>query len=298
VRALYSAISRGTESVVFRGDVPPSQREAMRCPFQEGDFPGPVKYGYMSVGRVEAGQGAEAEALEGHTVFCLYPHQDLYVVPATAVMPLPVGLPPERAVLAANLETAINATWDAGPGTGDRVVIVGAGAVGMLTAWLVDGVPATDVTLVDPNPARRAVAEALGITFADRPSPRAEADIVIHASGNPAGLRDALAAVGTEGRVIELSWFGSREVSLPLGGDFHSRRITLRSSQVGRIPPDRTPRWDRRRRMQLALRLLGHAELDSLITGESAFDELPAVMERLAADGDETLCHRIRYAPA
>lgn len=296
VRTLYSGISRGTETLVFRGEVPESQRRTMRCPFQEGDFPGPVKYGYMSVGRVEEGLGAEAAALEGRLVFCLHPHQDRYVVPADAVTPLPDGVPPERAVIAANMETAVNGVWDAAPGVGDRVVVVGAGVVGMLVAWLVARVPATDVVLVDPNPSRRAVAAALGVRFVTEAPEDAQADIVIHASGNPAGLRDALAATGVEGRLVELSWYGSRPVSLPLGEGFHSRRITLRSSQVGRIPPDHAPRWDHRRRMALALRLLAEPALDALITGESPFEELPDVVERLAADGGNTLCHRIRYS--
>jgi threonine dehydrogenase-like Zn-dependent dehydrogenase len=296
VRALYSGISRGSETLVFRGEVPASQHQAMRCPFQEGEFPGPVKYGYMSVGRVETGRGRAASTLEGRTVYCLHPHQDVYVVPASAVTPLPEGVPAERAVFAANMETALNGIWDAAPGVGDRMVIVGGGVVGMLAAWLAAGVPATDVTLVDTDPSRRHVAEALGVRFADEVPDGAGADVVIHASGDPAGLRDALAATGVEGRIVELSWYGSRSVSLPLGEAFHSRRITLRGSQVGRIPPDRAPRWDHARRMSLALRLLDDPALDVIVTGESPFEELPAVMKRLARDGTGTLCHRIRYA--
>jgi 2-desacetyl-2-hydroxyethyl bacteriochlorophyllide A dehydrogenase len=297
VRALYSGISRGTETLVFRGEVPDSQRRAMRCPFQEGEFPGPVKYGYMSVGRVEEGLGAAASKLEGQVVFCLHPHQDRYVVPAGSVTPLPTGVPPERAVLTANMETAITGLWDAAPGVGDRIVVVGAGVVGMLAAWLAARMTATEVVLVDPNPSRREVAAVLGLRFATEPPEGADADVVVHASGNPAGLRDALATTGIEGRLVELSWYGSRSVALPLGEAFHSRRITLRSSQVGRIPPDRAPRWDHARRMALALRLLREPALDVLITGESPFDELPEILGRLADDGRDTLCHRIRYQP-
>lgn len=295
VRALYSAISRGTESLVFRGEVPESQREAMRCPFQEGDFPAPVKYGYIGVGRVEEGAGRDGAKLEGRIVFCLHPHQDCYVVPVSAVTPLPEGLPPARAVLAANMETAINAVWDAGPGPGDRIVVVGGGVVGMLIAWLMRAVPGTDVTLVDPNPARAEPAAALGIAFASEVPDHVDADLVVHASGDPDGLADALRAAGPEATVVEASWFGHHEVTLPLGEDFHARRLTIRSSQVGRIPPARTPRWDRRRRMALALDLLRDAALDVLITGESPFEEMPGLMERLARGGGDTLCHRIRY---
>lgn len=295
VRALYSAISRGTEGLVFRGGVPASQREAMRCPFQEGDFPAPVKYGYVGVGRVEEGGGRDAARLQGRIVFCLHPHQDCYVVPVSVVTPLPEGLPPGRAVLAANMETAVNAVWDAGPGPGDRIVVVGGGAVGMLIAWLMRAVPGTDVTVVDPNPARSEPAAALGIAFSEEVPDDVDADLVVHASGDPDGLADALRAAGAEATVVEVSWFGDQEVTLSLGEAFHSRRLTIRASQVGRIPPARTPRWDHRRRMALALDLLRDDALDVLITGESPFEELPALMERLARGGGGTLCHRIRY---
>jgi threonine dehydrogenase-like Zn-dependent dehydrogenase len=278
VRTLYSGISRGTESLVFRGEVPASQHDAMRCPFQDGDFPAPVKYGYMNVGVVEAGEGDWAAKLIGRSVFCL-----------------PESLPPARAVLAANVETAITGMWDAAPRVGDRIVVVGAGVVGMLTAWLARGIAGTEVTLVDPNGARAEAAGVLGIPFTTDMPDGAGADVVLHASGNPAGLAAALSAVGVEGRVVELSWFGDQLVSLPLGEAFHSKRITIRSSQVGRIPPTRSARWDYARRMALALRLLQDPVLDMLITGESPFHELPSVMERLARGGDDTLCHRIRY---
>ena len=291
VRTLWSGISRGTESLVYRGEVPESQYEVMRAPFQDGDFPAPVKYGYSSVGEVLEGP----DALVGRPVFCLYPHQDLYRVPATAVTPLPADVPSSRAVLAANMETALNAVWDAQPGPGDRIIVVGAGVVGLLTAWLCEGIPATDVIAVDPDPGRAGAAEALGVPFATAPPEGADADLVIHASGHPDGLRTALALAGREATVLEVSWFGEREVSLPLGEAFHSRRLTLRSSQLGSIPPHRAPRWSYGRRMHVALRLLADARLDALITGESSFEDLPAVMERLSRDSEGTLCHRIRY---
>lgn len=291
VRSLYSGISRGTETLVFTGRVPKTQYEAMRAPFQAGDFPGPVKYGYINVGRIEEGP---AERI-GETVFCLHPHQDRYRVPASAAVPLPAGVPPERAVLAANMETAINAFWDAGPLAGDRIVILGAGVLGLLTAWLCRQVPGAEVTLIDINPARRAASEALGIEFAREVAEAADADLVIHASGQPEGLAEALRHAGLEATVLELSWYGDRPVTLPLGEGFHSRRLVLRSSQVGRIPAHRQTRWNYRRRLRLALELLRAPELDHLITGESLFETLPAVMTELARGGGDTLCHRIRY---
>ena len=291
VAARYSGISRGTESLVFRGDVPPSQYDDMRAPFQEGEFPGPVKYGYSSVGDVVEGPAE----WRGRTVFCLFPHQDRYRVPAAAVTPLPAEVPAGRAVLAANMETAVNVAWDARPAVGDRIVVVGGGVVGLLVAWLFRRMVGVDLTVVDVNPARVAVADALGLRCVTEPPVDADADLVVHASGRPEGLVTALSLAGLEATVVEASWYGTREVPLPLGEHFHARRLTLRSSQVGRLPPTRVPRWTHGRRLALALELLGADELDVLISGESRFDELPVVMASLAAEPGDTLCHRIRY---
>jgi threonine dehydrogenase-like Zn-dependent dehydrogenase len=289
VRALYSGISRGTESLVFGGHVPPSEYLRMRAPYQDGEFPGPVKFGYSSVGLVEAGPPGMA----GRTVFCLYPHQTRYVVPATALELVPPGVPPARAVLAANLETAINGLWDAGLKLGDRLAVVGGGTVGCLVAWLAARVPGCQVELIDLSVARAATAAALGVRFAAPESAEPEADCVIHASGSAEGLRTAISLAGPEATVVELSWFGDREVPVLLGGAFHARRLTLRSSQVGQLNPAQRPRWTRRRRLALALELLADPRLDALISGETPFSGLPDQMARLAAG--EALCHRIRY---
>lgn len=291
VRTLYSGISRGTESMVFRGEVPASEYQRMRAPFQLGEFPAPVKYGYISVGRVEAG----SEELLGRGIFCLYPHQTHYIVPASAVQPLPDAVPPERAVLAANLETAINGLWDANPRLGDRIAVVGGGTLGCLSAWLAAGIPGCEVELVDVNAERAETAEALGLAFATPESAAGEADLVLHCSGHAQGLVTALELAGFEARVVELSWYGEQAVSLPLGGPFHSRRQQLISSQVGSVAAPQRARWDPRRRMALALHLLADPRLDVLITGEDAFADLPAVMERLSVYPGNALCHRIRY---
>jgi threonine dehydrogenase-like Zn-dependent dehydrogenase len=292
VRTLYSGISRGTESLVFRGRVPPSEFDRMRAPFQGGRFPAPVKYGYASVGEVEEGP----PDLKGRFVFTLHPHQTRYVVPATAVHLLPVGTPPGRAVLAANLETAINGVWDARPLVGDRVSIVGAGAVGCMVAWLVARIPGCEAELVDMNPAKAAVARALGVRFAVPDRATGEADVVFHASGAPAGLALALQVAAFEATVAELSWYGDQDVPVGLGRAFHARRLTITSSQVGNVATAQRARWDTRRRMQLALRLLEAPALDAVITGESDFEELPEVMERLSTSPGETLCHRVKYS--
>lgn len=293
VRTLFSGVSRGSESLVFRGRVPASERVRMRAPFQEGEFPAPVKYGYACVGVVEA-SGDDANAVAcGRTVFVLHPHQTRFIVPVSAAHVIPATVPPARAILAANLETAINGVWDARVQIGDRVTVVGGGTVGCLVAWLAARVAGTDVELVDVNQQRAAVAQALGVRFALPDAPSADRDVVFHASATETGARTALAVAGFEATIVELSWYGDRSLSLPLGEGFHARRLTIKASQVGTVARAQRTRWDHRRRMSLALSLLADASLDALISGESDFDGLPELMPALAA-GD-ALCHRIRY---
>lgn len=291
IETLYSAISRGTETLVFAGRVPPSEHERMRAPFQEGAFPGPVKYGYINVGRVVGGD----VALEGREVFCLYPHQTRYVVPRAAVTVIPADVPAARAVLAAHLQTAVNGIWDAAPLPGDRIAVVGAGAVGCLVAWLAASLRGATVELVDIDARKAAVAAALGVAFREPVSASRDADLVFEASGAASGLGLALELAGFEAKVVVMSWFGVDPVELPLGAAFHSRRLALVSSQVSHVAARQRSRWDHARRNELVMRLLASPELDALITGESAFEELPAVMQRLAAGDDATICHRIAY---
>lgn len=288
VRTRYSAVSRGTESLVFTGRVPPDQYEAMRAPFQDGDFPGPVKYGYLNVGVVETGD------LQGRTVFCLYPHQDRYVVPAAAVLPVPDGVPPERAVLAGTVETAVNALWDAAPLVGDRVAVIGAGMVGCCIARIAAQVPGARVTLVDVRADRAAVAAGLGAEFATPEQIAGPYDVVIHTSATAAGLRLSLELLRPDSAVIELSWYGSDEVALPLGGFFHSRRLGIRASQVGAVAPARRATRTTRDRLAFALELLRDPAYDCLLQDRSAFADLPAVLPRVVASPG--LCHVIDYS--
>lgn len=294
VRTLWSGVSRGTETLVFRGGVPVNQYAAMRAPFQEGDFPGPVKYGYLNVGVVEEGP----DALVGRTVFCLYPHQTRYVVPVGAVTPVPDSVPAERAVLAGTVETAVNALWDASPLAGDRIAVVGGGMIGSSVAALIARFPGVRVQLVDADPGRAKIAEALGVDFALPGDALGECDLVVHASATEAGLARSLELLGAEGTVIELSWYGDRRVSLLLGEAFHSRRLTVRSSQVGTVSPAARPGRTYADRLALALDLLADPALDALITGECAFEELPDVLPRLASGEIPALCHRVRYPDA
>lgn len=291
VRALKSGISRGTECLVFSGRVPQSLYQTMRCPFQEGDFPAPVKYGYASVGIVEAGP----PALLGRRVFCLHPHQDRYVVPAAAVVALPETLPEARAVLAANMETALNGLWDGAPRLGDRIAVVGCGTIGALTAALAARIPGASVEIVDIDPGRAALAAALGCRFAAPECASGEADLVIHASGSGAGLATALALAGFEATVLELSWYGDAPVPLPLGEAFHVKRLSLVSSQVGWVAPARRARRTRRQRLEQALALLADPVFDRLLTGDGDFADLPATMARLARDPQGALCQVVSY---
>lgn len=294
VRALYSGVSRGTEALVFDGSVPESEYQRMRAPFQAGEFPGPVKYGYSSVGRVVDGP----DALRGKTVFCLYPHQQRYVVPLSALYAVPETVPASRAVLAANLETALNAVWDSGAAPGDRVAVVGGGSVGCLAAWLLARMPGCHVELIDSNPQRRAIADAFGIGFAEPAAAGPEADVVLHASGSPEGLSLALRLAALEATVCDCSWYGRRCVTVPLGEAFHSRRLTLKSSQVGRVAASHRARWTPRRRMELALSLLTDPALDLLINSEGAFADLPQTLQRLARAPGDTIMHRVCYDAA
>jgi len=291
VRTVRSGVSRGTETLVFRGRVPPDQYAAMRAPFQEGDFPGPVKYGYLSVGAVEQGPAE----LRGRTVFCLYPHQTAYVVPSSAVSVVPEDVPPARAVLAGTVETAINALWDAAPLVGDRVTVVGAGMVGCCVARLLSRIPAVQVTLVDVDAGRAGVAATLGADFALPSGAEDGRDLVVHTSATAAGLQLSLDLLAPEGTVIDLSWYGDAPVSLSLGSAFHVGRLGIRSSQVGTVSPARSARRTTADRMALALDLLRDPAFDALVTEQSRFHELPAVMARLAAGSLPALCHTITY---
>ncbi len=292
VRTLCTGVSRGTETLVFRGGVPQSQYTAMRAPFQDGDFPGPVKYGYLNVGVVEHGP----PELKDRTVFCLYPHQSSYVVPATAVAVVPEDVPAERAVLAGTVETAVNALWDAAPLIGDRITVVGAGMVGCCVARLLARLPGAQVALVDIDDDRAATARSLGVDFT-LPGDAAEGrDLVVHTSATSEGLQRSLDLLAPEGTVIDLSWYGDAQVQLSLGGAFHSARLGIRASQVGAVAAARRGRRSASERLSLALGLLRDPAFDALLTGSSPFEDLPEVMARLADGSLPALCHTITYS--
>jgi len=290
----WSAISRGTERLVFEGRVPASERQRMRAPFQQGDFPFPVKYGYCAAGVVEAGPSDWLD----RAVFCLHPHQDRFVAPLAALRRIPEETPLRRAPLAANMETALNALWDSGAGPGDRIVTVGAGVLGLLIAYLAARLPGSDVLIVDKDAARKDIASALGARFElaedFQPEP-AEADVVFHASATAQGLALALASAGLEATIVEASWHGEGETPTPLGGAFHAKRLRLISSQVAGVSPSHRPRWTYTRRLDKALALLADPLLDALISEEIAFEAAPRELPRLLAPGAPGLATLIRY---
>jgi len=292
VRALYGAISRGTERLVASGRVPASEYERMRAPLMAGAFPFPVKYGYATVGRVEAG------GTPGQVVFALHPHQDEFTIPATMAVPVPKTLPPARAVLAANMETALNALWDGAPGPADRIAVVGGGTVGLLVARLAARMPGTEVTLVDIVPEREKLARALGASFATPEKAPRDCDLVFHTSASPKGLATALALAGEEATIVELSWYGVGEVAAPLGEAFHSRRLRLVASQVGKVAPSHRSRWTHGRRLAAALALLDDPALDVLLAPAIDFSDLPARIPALLAPTGDARCPLIRYPAA
>ena len=288
LRMLCSGISRGTERLVWQAAVPESEYARMRAPYQEGAFPYPVKYGYSAVARIEEGPQA------GQPVFALHPHQTWFRLPPADFVVLPAALPPDRAVLAANMETALNILWDSGVAAGDRVGVFGTGVVGALVGYLCARIPGCEVTLADIDPHRAALAQTLGCAFAAPPDLPPAQDVVINTSGAAAGLARALEVAGAGATVVEASWHGTAPVALPLGGAFHSQRLRLVSSQVGALPPVRLPRWTQRRRLEKALELLCDDRLDALISGDSSFEDLPQTYPRVI-EQPTTLCHRIRY---
>jgi NADPH:quinone reductase-like Zn-dependent oxidoreductase len=293
VRALYGAVSRGTERLVGQGRVPASEFERMRAPFMGGAFPFPVKYGYATVGRIEEGP----PSLRDRVVFALHPHQDIFMCAADAVVEVPDGVPPARAVLAANMETALNAVWDGAPGPADRIAVVGGGVVGLLIARLCARLPGAQVTLVDIAPARADLAQTLGAGCAMADAAPTECDLVFHASAAAKGLATALRCAGEEATVVELSWYGTGDIAAPLGESFHSRRLRLVSSQVGKIAPSHRPRWTHRMRLAAALALLDDPVLDTLLGPATAFRDLPARLPAIFSDGDAR-CPLIRYPVA
>lgn len=284
LQAIASAISPGTERLVATGRVPAEVAETMRCPYMEGAFPFPVKYGYSLVGRLD----------DGRIAHVLHPHQEVAHVRTADLRIVPDDVPPERATLAANLETAVTALWDARIAPGERALVIGFGIVGSVVARLLTRVAGVEVDVLEPDATKRGLAQRMG--FHAIAEPGSDYDIAFGASGAPEEVQIALDAIGAEGRVVALSWLGTREVRLQLGGTFHSGRKQLISSQVSHIPPHMRARWDYARRTRLVFALLRDPIFDEHITRAVAFDELPRFYEELCAGGAGGLSIAVRYS--
>lgn len=296
VATSHSGLSRGTERLVFHGRVPEAEWQRMRAPHQVGDFPFPVRYGYAAVGRVTAPADS---SLIGRDVFCLHPHQTRFRVAADAVVPIPAPVSPSRAVLAANMETALNALWDAPLRPGARVLVVGMGMVGALLVALLGKRPDMSVTVTDVRPDSAAPLFDKFVKIASPGDVPARAfDLAFHSSASAGGLATALDALDFEGTLVELSWYGDRPVEVALGDNFHANRLRIVSSQVGHVAPVRRATTSRRDRLALALAALDDPLLDRLITEEVAFERLPERLPVLLGPSAPGVGVRIVYQAA
>jgi 2-desacetyl-2-hydroxyethyl bacteriochlorophyllide A dehydrogenase len=280
VETVASAVSSGTEMLVYRGEVP--QHLPLDLPTLRGTYGFPIKYGYAAAGRVfDMGPGVEQFSV-GDPVFVHHPHQEVFVVPARMPVRLPEGLDPLLGVFVANLETAINVVHDTPLRLGESALVLGGGVVGQLVARLLRLAGAGAVLVVDPLHMRRELAVAAGADHAlgvEGLNERVKeitggrgVDVAVEASGSGAALQAAIEAVALEGTVVVASWYGTRPVTLDLGGHFHRGRVRLRSSQVGRLDPALAPRWDRDRRTETAVALLDKLKLGNLISHRLPFD--------------------------
>lgn len=291
IKALYSLISTGTERLVASGKVPEELHASMQVPYMEGSFSLPVKYGYSLVGEVVDGP----ENLKRKIVHLLHPHQDYCVVLAEDVFVIPREIPSQRAILASNLETALNALWDSGVSAGDKVMVAGFGIIGSLVVRLLTLMPAVQVMVIDTDPNRKKLAETMGFSTAHAEELDADFDLAFHCSGHETGLQTCIDKAGPEGKVIEMSWYGNKPVTLNLGGTFHSQRKSIISSQVSSLPASKQARWNFYRRKQVVFELLKNPAFDQHIAATIAFQELPALFEKIRKGQTDALSYGVSY---
>jgi 2-desacetyl-2-hydroxyethyl bacteriochlorophyllide A dehydrogenase len=298
VRSITSAISHGTEMLVYRGEVP--EGTALDLPTFAGDFSFPIKHGYATVGRVtEAGPGVE-HLSPNDLVFAHHPHQETFTVPAAMPVSLPDGTDPSAGVFFANLETALNVVHDTPLHLGETALVFGQGVVGLLVTQLLKRAGADRVLAVEPMEGRRELALEVGADAAFEPDEdlleRVQeatggrgADVAVEASSSGAALQAAVDAVAVEGTVVVASWYGTKPVTLSLGGHFHRGRVKVRSSQVGRISPELGPRWDRARRTEAVLGLLPRLRLKELVSHRIPFEDAPRAYRLVDEEPGETV---------
>lgn len=299
IETLYSGISRGTESLVYHGKVPISEANRMRCPHQTGDFTYPVSYGYACVGKVIETQSDVSQIKKDDIVFVLHPHQDIFCVPEEACNLVPATLTPSRAVLSANMETALNAVWDAEISGTSNHMVIGAGVVGLLTAFVLKSLSGHSPILIDINTAKKPIAEKLGLAFhtPDEIAQKnlAEMERLFNTSASEKGLQLAIEQSGFEAKILEMSWYGDKAVNLRLGGEFHSKRLQIISSQVGHIAPAKRETHGYSDRMQEAMKLLSDDKLDALLEPEIMFEALPDHLHDIFNKNSSALCQLVKY---
>ena len=261
VKTLFSGISYGTEKLVYSGKVPKSQRNLMKCPYQEGDFGNDIKYGYINVGKVVDGD----KSYLGNNIFSLYPHQDFYKIPSNEALIIPNKIPLSRCLLIPNLETAINAVWDTLPSAGDRILVIGAGIVGLLTAYLINKIPGVNLFIVDKDPSKRKITKKLGIKFLDTIPKKFDARFIYECTGDHRILNSLKNNITVNSTICVLSWYGDKKSDIALGENFFSKRAKLIMSQVSKISPSRCDLTNQDRR-KIALEILDASnDLDHLI---------------------------------
>ena len=289
VKSLFSLISTGTERLVASGEVPVSSFEFMAVPYMKGNFSFPIKYGYSLVGKVTS-----VGKLYGKIVHLLHPHQGKCLVKEVDVMIVPDEIPAKRATLASNVETALNAIWDAEISIGDKVLIAGFGMIGSLLARVLSFMPEVEIVIMEKDANRVKMVQKMGFTFIDDPEP-SYFDVAFNTTSNEKALQIAIQSVGLEGKIIEMSWYGTKNVNINLGADFHYHRKQIISSQVSKIPSDKQSRWDYKRRKEVVFKLLKSPLFDEHITDVLTFAETPAFFDKLRAGGVSGLGYCIEY---
>lgn len=285
LQSLYSLISLGTEKTIALGGVPGNVYDKMKVPYMEGSFSLPVKYGYSLVARSE----------EGQCYHLMHPHQDLVSVNPESLTPVPPGIPPSRAVLVSNMETALTAYWDAGPLKDEKIMIAGFGLIGALTALLLRLKGFQDITVYEPDATRTGLARRLGFHTGDPGFDPGPFDLAFHSSGNASGLQHCLEVMGPEGRILELSWYGRQKITLGLGEHFHINRLRIIASQVSSIPRNLQGAWNFAKRKQEVLSLLADPCWDRLEIEEVPFETSPAVFYKIRHSQTKGLTYILKY---
>jgi threonine dehydrogenase-like Zn-dependent dehydrogenase len=292
VESFFSLVSIGTERTVALGMVPPEIREQMKVPYMEGSFSFPCKYGYSLVGKIIRGPAG----LKNRFVHLMHPHQDMAWVHPSSVFPLPDGIPPRRAVLAGNMETAVNALWDSEISVGDSVLIAGFGIVGALIALLASCIPGVAIVVLETNEKRRSLAAKLGFDlFENFRTGNTPFDAALNTTGDENALQICIDNTGFESQVTEVSFYGTKAVSVRMGGNFHISRKRIAVSQVSNLPLKKLARWDHLRRKQLVYNLLKDNRFDCLVENAVPFHDAPVLFKLIRSNAMHEISVLLTY---